>query len=86
MGIPISTLFCDLGQCQKKLYDLIYNHYYFFILMSEDTYEMEVVEERLRFMMAMEMETNFEDSVWDDIWFGVLHRIRRENIDQYLYL
>lgn len=54
--------------------------------MSEDTYEMEVVEERLRFMMAMEMETNFEDSVWDDIWFGVLHRIRRENIDQYLYL
>jgi len=87
MGLPIISHFIYLQHYRDKLYQLIYNNYFFYIIIENDEYEMLVMEERLRYLFSRNYGIELGDHMWNLIWENVLDQIYFDyEGDRYLYL
>jgi len=88
MGIPISSLFINIKECEKKLKDIIFDNFYYYFLVSDYTDEefIESIEESCKFLLEREMNTKFDDYSWDYIWLNYINKLRTSHNVNYLFI
>lgn len=87
MGIPISSLFCNVGECKNKLRDIIFTNFFYYSLIydyNED--ERVVIEEYCKRFLSEELGGYIDNNLWEIIWNELIAELELERSDENLFI
>jgi len=74
----ISWYFDNKEDYKIKLRDIIFTNFFYYSLIDSDNEELDLIRERCRYLLTIQVRRNIEERVWENVWNSVYFDIIQE--------